>query len=475
MSFISASYYLFLFLTAVIYYLIKPQYRSWVLLIASYAFYISYDYRFIYFILATTLVSYQISLYMSKTENQVYRRWALYLGLGIEFCFLFFTKYFTIILESLDFRNPIHILVPLGISFYTFQTMGYLFDVYRRQIQPEKNYIRYSLFLSFFPHLLAGPIESAQNFLPQIQNASVFQRKNIFLGITLIMIGLFKKLVIADRVSHIVNLVFSSPEQYHGSAVGLAVFLARYQIYCDFSGYTDIALGSAQILGFKMTENFNRPFFSRSITEYWQRWHISLAQWIRRYIFYPLVSTPVARFGVHGLILITFLVLGLWHGGTVNFLIYGIWQGLFVILDSSTKNLRHQFYSRIGIDRYPKTLNAVAMLGTFFLIVVPPTLFFRATDFATSQILIQNVFQGWSLSDLTSLLQSEFIVYSLKIGLSCIVLLEFMSWLSAKYELRVKLFEKSEWTMILFWLLLAAFIFIFGYFETSSKFIYMRF
>lgn len=420
-------------------------------------------------------MSYQISLYMSKTENQVYRRWALYLGLGIEFCFLFFTKYFTIILESLDFRNPIHILVPLGISFYTFQTMGYLFDVYRRQIQPEKNYIRYSLFLSFFPHLLAGPIESAQNFLPQIQNASVFQRKNIFLGITLIMIGLFKKLVIADRVSHIVNLVFSSPEQYHGSAVGLAVFLARYQIYCDFSGYTDIALGSAQILGFKMTENFNRPFFSRSITEYWQRWHISLAQWIRRYIFYPLVSTPVARFGVHGLILITFLVLGLWHGGTVNFLIYGIWQGLFVILDSSTKNLRHQFYSRIGIDRYPKTLNAVAMLGTFFLIVVPPTLFFRATDFATSQILIQNVFQGWSLSDLTSLLQSEFIVYSLKIGLSCIVLLEFMSWLSAKYELRVKLFEKSEWTMILFWLLLAAFIFIFGYFETSSKFIYMRF
>lgn len=296
MSFVSIGYYLFLFLTAVIYYMMRPKYRSWVLLIASYAFYISYDYRFIYFILATTLVSYQISLYMTKTENQVHRRWALYLGLSIEFCFLFFTKYFSIIWESLDFHNPIHILVPLGISFYTFQTMGYLFDVYRRQIEPEKNYIQYSLFLSFFPHLLAGPIESAQSFLPQIQKASAFQRKNIFLGITLILIGLFKKLVIADRISHIVNLVFNSPDQYQGSAVGLAVFLARYQIYCDFSGYTDIALGSAQILGFKMTENFKQPFFSRSITEYWQRWHISLAQWIRRYIFYPLVSTPVARF-----------------------------------------------------------------------------------------------------------------------------------------------------------------------------------
>jgi alginate O-acetyltransferase complex protein AlgI len=196
--------------------MMRPKYRSWVLLIASYAFYISYDYRFIYFILATTIVSYHISLYMSKIESQVYRRWALYLGLSVELCFLFFTKYFTIILESLDFHNPIHILVPLGISFYTFQTMGYLFDVYRRQIEPEKNYIQYSLFLSFFPHLLAGPIESAQSFLPQIQKATVFQRKNIFLGITLILIGLFKKLVIADRISHIVNLVFNSPDQYQG-------------------------------------------------------------------------------------------------------------------------------------------------------------------------------------------------------------------------------------------------------------------
>lgn len=455
--------------------MMRPKYRSWVLLIASYAFYISYDYRFIYFILATTLVSYQISLYMSKTENQVCRRWALYLGLSVEFCFLFFTKYFSIILESLDFRNPIHILIPLGISFYTFQTIGYLFDVYRRQIEPEKNYIQYSLFLSFFPHLLAGPIESAQSFLPQIQKASSFQRKNIFLGITLIMIGLFKKLVIADRISHIVNLVFDSPDQYQGSAVGLAVFLARYQIYCDFSGYTDIALGSAQILGFKMTENFKRPFFSRSITEYWQRWHISLAQWIRRYIFYPLVSTPVARFGVHGLILITFLVLGLWHGGTVNFLVYGLWQGLFVILDSSTKNLRHQFYSKVGFDRHPKSLNAMAILGTFFLIVVPPTLFFRATDFSTAQILIKNVFQVWNLSDLNNLFQSEFIVYSLKVGMGCIVLLEFMSWLSDKHDLREKLIKKSEWTVVFFWLCLAVFILFFGYIETDSKFIYMRF
>lgn len=453
----------------------RPKYRSWVLLIASYAFYISYDYRFIYFILATTIVSYHISLYMSKIESQVYRRWALYLGLSVELCFLFFTKYFTIILESLDFHNPIHILVPLGISFYTFQTMGYLFDVYRRQIEPEKNYIQYSLFLSFFPHLLAGPIESAQSFLPQIQKATVFQRKNIFLGITLILIGLFKKLVIADRISHIVNLVFNSPDQYQGSAVGLAVFLARYQIYCDFSGYTDIALGSAQILGFKLTENFNRPFFSRSITEYWQRWHMSLAQWIRRYIFYPLVSTPVARFGVHGLVLITFLVLGLWHGGTVNFLIYGLWQGLFVILDSSTKTLRHQFYSWTGFSRYPKSLNAVAILGTFFLIVVPPTLFFRATDFSTAHILFKNVFLGWSMSDLSNLFQSEFVVYSLKIGIGCIVLLELMSWLSYKYELQEKFMKKSEWPVVFFWFCLVLLIFIFGYFETNSKFIYMRF
>ncbi|MEK6628663.1 MAG: MBOAT family O-acyltransferase [Bdellovibrionota bacterium] len=395
-------------------------------------------------------------------------------ALGVEFIILGTTKYWNPIAKSTDWFGPFDILVPLGISFYTFQTVGYLFDIYRNRLPPEKHFFRYALFLSFFPHLLAGPIEPAQSFLPQLQRYVQFEKKVFVLGCLLIIFGLFKKLVIADHLSPIVSLIFDQPDGHKGLAVALGLFFARYQIYCDFSGYTDIALGSAQVLGFQLSPNFKRPFFANSITEYWRRWHMSLGIWIRQYIFYPLVSTSFSRFGVHGLILLTFLVLAIWHGGTLNFLIYGIWHGSFVIIDLKTKELRQRFYHFSGASKHPKILHFLAVLATFFLIVVPPTLFFRATSFDQSIILLQNLIIGnWEFSDLKFINESLMLTYHLKVALCALAGLELMQWL---YE--VKKINLTNWSFRRLYaclVLLALIIVLYGHFVNNTKFIYMQF
>ncbi len=475
MSFSSLNYYYFLSLFTVIYFFAQLKYRSYILLAGSYFFYMSFDPRYIFFILITTVVSYSVSIIITDPIYSKYRYRAFIFALSVEFILLFFTKYWESIASALNMSNPIHLLAPLGISFYTFQTVGYLFDVYRKKILPERNFLNYALFLSFFPHLVSGPIESSQSFLPQIQKPKIFDTKNLAYGMLLILIGLFKKFVIADRISHIVNLVFDETSTQTGSAVGLALFLSRYQIYCDFSGYTDIALGSAQILGFKLMQNFNRPFFATSIAEYWQRWHISLAQWIRNYIFYPLVSTSFSCLGVHGLVIFTFLILGLWHGGTTNFLIYGLWHGVFVVLDSSTKEKRHIFYKFIGANKFPFLLRTISILGTFFLIVVPPTIFFRAETFKIAKRLILRLADHWSLADLNFIFQNNFLSYSLEIGLISIVLLEIGSYLSVKYSFNDLMWNNSKWIFNLSLIAMLIVILFFGFFQENSKFVYMVF
>lgn len=475
MQFSSPWYYLFLALTTVIVLVCRPQYRVYLLLLASFIFYLSFDPRYIIFILGTTAVSFYAALVMQHSPRPWVRNLALTLALTVGLGLLAFTKYWNALATETMWFQPLQILVPLGISFYTFQIVGYLLDVYRRQIAAEARLSHYALFVSFFPQLLAGPIERAQTFLPQIGQALI-SRKNISIGIFLILIGLFKKLVIADRLAPLVNLVFENPEAYQGSAIGLATFCARLQIYADFSAYTDIALGSAQILGFHLTENFRRPFLSKSISEYWQRWHISLAQWIRTYIFFPLVSTPLARGGVPTLIIITFLVLGLWHGGTINFLIYGLCQGLLVVLDVKTRNERQLLYHALGLSRYPRLLNTLAAGFTFFILVIPPTLFFRSPDFSSSKLLLSQVFQSSGyLEDLTFLTQSHFLTTGLVIAVLAIFCLEIASFYQEKYSLRERIWE---WSPVALWFCMGALmiaVLTLGYFEGDGRFIYMAF
>ena len=474
MVFTSPDYYIFLFLTAVVYFQLPKRFRTYVLLFASYFFYSTYDARFLFFILTTTIVSYTAAVFIENSQNRRLQIVALSTALAVELLLLGTTKYFNPVAAATGWMAPLNILVPLGISFYTFQTIGYLSDVFRKALPAEKNFLRYALFLSFFPHLLAGPIEPAQKFLPQLKHHAGFNRNVALMGGLLILLGLCKKLVIADHLALIVNLVFDEPNLYKGSAVATALFLARYQIYCDFSGYTDIALGSAHILGFQLTSNFNRPFSAVSITDYWRRWHISLGQWIRHYIFYPLVSTSFSRLGVHALILLTFLVLGLWHGGTVNFLIYGLWHGFFVIADSKTRTLRQKTYTLCGLTKHPAFLQLLATLGTFLLIVVPPTLFFRSTSLEHSRILILNLFAtGWTFSDLGFISESLVLSKSLYIGLGAIFILEIGQWLFEKKQLEPTGWSINKICTCAIFLLLT--ILVFGQFTSNAKFIYTNF
>lgn len=477
MSFTSVNYYIFLICSYAIFNIISRRWRNKFLLLASIFFYLSFDPRYLLFLLVTILVSYSCAHVITTLPKQRVRKAALVAAIFVELLMLGLTKYWNPLAQSTKWFSPINILIPLGISFYTFQSIGYLTDVYRGTIKLESNFIRYALFLGFFPHLLAGPIEPAKHFLPQIQDFKNVHLSTTAAGIFLIVTGLMKKLIIADRLKPIVDIIFNNPQDQKGLSVALGAILARFQIYNDFSGYTDIAIGSALLFGINLTKNFNRPFFSASISEYWRRWHISLSIWIRDYIFYPLLATKVSQLGVNFLIMFTFLALGLWHGGTMNFILYGAIQGLFVITDYQTKKMRLHFYQITRLDMWPKTLKSICIFNTFFFLVVPPTILFRSQDTATSWILYKNLISSaWSLNSINFIFKSPYLVQCLSIGLVAIILYEFFDWIhSENMDIANFLLKKSIWLFGFVMLTFLAFIIVFGNPESRSQFIYMQF
>jgi len=476
MSFISLSYYLFLGLSLAIYLNSPKNWRTPVLVCTSFLFYLSFNAFYIGFIVNTVVVSYLAARIIDSEKPDWAKKAALLFSILIELSLLFITKYWNPLAASTNLLNPINILIPLGISFYSFQSIGYVVDVYRGKIKAEKDLGKYSLFVTFFPHLLAGPIEPAHHFIPQLYKSIEVNKKMLCTGALLILAGLFKKLVVADNLRPLVDLVFDNPGDYKGAPVAFAVLLAKYQIYADFSGYTDIALGSALLFGFELVPNFNRPFFSKNITEYRNRWHMSLSAWIKNYIFYPLLSTPATILGAKGLAILTFLILGLWHGGTYNFLIYGFIQGLLIAIDSSTKKTRLNFYKTSGLDRYPEFLNAFSILFTFFVLVVPPTLFFRAADFTTATKLVHNMNAGWSLEQFHFIFNSEILSHGLLTAILGIIAFEFIDWVQkTKFSLTDYICQRSMFffcVVVFFFLII---ILMFGKFESGSSFIYTQF
>ncbi len=473
LAFTSFSYFIFLAVTLILFVLLPKKMRTPILIGSSLVFYISFNSPYyIVFILNTIFVSYFSGIAIAKSTSEMKRKLLLYNAVLIELIILFFTKYWNPIANSTAMIQPINLLVPLGISFYSFQSIGYIVDVYRGVVPAEKKFTSFALFISFFPHLLAGPIETAQSFIPQIKLQTTNQ-KLILSGIFMIIIGLFKKIVIADNLGVYVDLIFNNPDSYKGAAIGLAVFFAKYQIYADFSGYTDIALGSAKLFGYKLTENFDRPFFSKNISEFWNRWHISLSLWIKRYIFYPLLSSPVNFLGVKGLTILTFIFLGLWHGGTINYIIYGLIQGVFVIADFSTKTMRLKFYTKVGWDNYPRTLNFFATLFTFLFLIIPPTLFFRSIDFSTSMKLLSGLGQS---SDFSFLAKSITLKNNLIFAIIASFLYEYYDWFNkSKFNLIDWITNKSSILIFISALILLLSILIFGNIESGSKFIYTQF
>ena len=333
MLFNSLEYAVFLPTVFLLYWILPHKYRWIVLLVASYYFYMCWNVEYVFLILFTTVVSYVAAIFMEKANGKKERKTLLLFTAAASLWILFIFKYLNFVLESIRGMSgllginvslwTVQILLPVGISFYTFQTLSYVIDVYRGKIKAERHFGYYASFISFFPQLVAGPIERTENLLPQIKEEHCFDSEKMKYGLKLMAFGFFKKLVIADGVSVYVDRIYNDLGSYQGFSLIAATVFFAIQIYCDFSGYSDIAIGTAELFGIRLMKNFDSPYFSCSIKEFWSRWHISLSSWFRDYVYIPLGGNRCGKLRHSFNLLVTFLVSGLWHGANWTFLAWG--------------------------------------------------------------------------------------------------------------------------------------------------------
>lgn len=374
---------------------------------ASYLFYGWWDWRFLSLIIFSTVVDYSVGLRLSKEEAQRKRQILLWTSILVNLGFLGFFKYYNFFLDNfitafsffgMEIKpNSLNIILPVGISFYTFQTLSYTIDVYKRNLKPTKDIIAFSAFVSFFPQLVAGPIERATHLLPQFYKKRTFNYSKAVDGMRQILWGLFKKVVIADNCAEYANLIFNNSADYSGSTLVLGALFFTFQIYGDFSGYSDIAIGTSRLFGFDLMRNFNFPYFSRDMAEFWRRWHISLSTWFRDYLYIPLGGSRGSTWMKVRNTFAIFIISGFWHGANWTFIVWGALNALyFMPLLLSNKNRNH--LDSVAKGKYlPNIKELLSMLLTFSLTVFA-WIFFRATDIRHAINYISEIFSKSLLS-----------------------------------------------------------------------------
>jgi D-alanyl-lipoteichoic acid acyltransferase DltB (MBOAT superfamily) len=377
------------------------RWQNLLLLAASYFFYGCWDYRFMFLLLFSTGLDYFTGLQIERSATAPARKAWLVISVVINLGLLGFFKYYNFFVENFigllhafGYRGStwlLHIILPLGISFYTFHGLSYVFDIYRNKIKPTHNFIDYAVFVSFFPLLVAGPIERAGHLLPQVQKPRVFNRAQATDGLRQLLWGLFKKMVIADSFAQYVDNVYDSPGLFAGSDMLMVIVFFSFQIYADFSGYSDIAIGTGRLLGFDLLRNFSYPYFSRDIAEFWRRWHISLTTWFRDYLYIPLGGSMGGKAKTIRNIMIVFLVSGFWHGASWTFICWGgINALLFLPLLYGNRNRQHLDIVARG-RRLPSLRDAFNIACTFALTSLA-WVFFRAESLGKAFDIIAHLF-----------------------------------------------------------------------------------
>ena len=370
---------------------------------ASYVFYGWWDWRFLSLILFSTLVDYFVGVGLSKYENLKTRKFLLLLSISVNLGFLGFFKYYNFFLDnfitafsffgSKISANSLDIILPVGISFYTFQTLSYSIDVYKRKLEPTRDFIAFAAFVSFFPQLVAGPIERAKNLLPQFYKKRVFDKTLAIDGLRQILWGLFKKIVIADNSARFADLIFNNSAEYSGSTLVLGAIFFAFQIYCDFSGYSDIAIGTARLFGFNLMKNFAFPYFSRDIAEFWRRWHISLSTWFRDYLYIPIGGSRGSTWQKVRNIFVIFVVSGFWHGANWTFIAWGALNAIYFLpLMLLNKNRVNTGIVAEG-KFFPSFRELIFMTITFGLTVFA-WIFFRANNIAHAVSYVGEIFSN---------------------------------------------------------------------------------
>jgi alginate O-acetyltransferase complex protein AlgI len=445
------------------------------LLVSSYFFYACWDYRFLFLLIFSTFLDYYTGLKIFEAKSKSKKKFWLWLSIGINLGFLGIFKYYNFFagslaegLSLLGFQSnfwTLKVILPVGISFYTFHGLSYVIDIYKDRIKPEKDFIDYSVFVSFFPLLVAGPIERATHLLPQIQRKREFNYSKAVDGLRQILWGLFKKVVIADSCANYANMIFNNSSEFSGSTHILGAVFFAFQIYCDFSGYSDIALGTARLFGIELLRNFAFPYFSRDIAEFWRRWHISLSTWFRDYLYIPLGGSKGGMWMKIRNTFIIFLVSGFWHGANWTFLIWGFLNALYIMPSIIFKTNRQNLDIVAQGKFFPTIREFISMTITFGLTLIA-WIFFRSENVGQAFKYLGKIFTKSTLS------MPEVSPGALYLLIFGFVIVE---WLGREQQYAIASFGTS-WKSPVRWAFYTILIItIFSYSGAEQQFIYFQF
>ena len=500
MLFNSVGFLIFFPIVVLVFFLVPGRFQYLWLLAASYYFYMSWNPQYVLLLSLSTIATWGGGLFLSRARQQSGARaeragkWCVAGCVALNLGILFFFKYFAFVTDNIvklfSFfhisLNPpaFDVLLPVGISFYTFQALGYLFDVSRGEVAAEKNLLRYALFLSFFPQLVAGPIERSKNLMRQMQEPHAFDFQRVKNGLLLMGWGFFQKLVIADRIAILVNAVYDDYVSYSGLQIGLATVLFAFQIYCDFGGYSDIAVGAARVMGFELTKNFKSPYYAATVRDFWRGWHISLTAWFRDYVYIPLGGSRHGKWKKCRNLLLTFAVSGLWHGAGWNFVAWGGLNGLYQAAGELTGDFRARLRERLRIRTGCGSYRLLQGLVTFALVDFS-WLFFRADSFAAALRMLRHGIANVGLFEFfnpDTLLGIDTIVLSEKnffVLLCSLVLLMAVDYMKKKkVDFKGALARQNIWFrwLVYYGLIFAVLILgIYGPEYDASTFIYFQF
>lgn len=475
MIFNSLTFLVFVAIFLPVYFMLKGRTRLLWALAASYLFYGWWDWRFLTLIAISTVVDYWLGSAMHRENDDKKRNSLLVLSMVLNLGFLGFFKYFGFFTESfvamlqgfgLDPSiDTLNIILPVGISFYTFQSMSYTIDIYRKELEPEPDFIKFATFVAFWPQLVAGPIVRASDFLPQFRKDHDFNWDRFIHGTTQVLWGFFKKVAIADSIAPIVEQCFAEPGNFASIYLIIGVIFYSFQIYCDFSGYSDIAIGFARILGFDFPQNFRTPYFSKGFSEFWRRWHISLSSWLRDYLYISLGGNRKGNFNTYRNLMLTMLLGGLWHGANWTFVFWGFLHGMYLVVE---RELSRPFGKLMRSLHFPKWLQDTVNISMVYFFTCLAWVYFRSPNFSVAMDMITGIgsMEGFAFVNV----MNKFLVLKgfLLIGLLLTVEISELKFKWAGVALRNPVFRVASYALLL-WLI--AFFGTFG----SNAFIYFQF
>lgn len=485
MLFNSLAFFLFFPIVTGLYFLLPQRWRWSLLLTASCVFYMYFIPKYILILGVTIVVDYLAGILIERAEGRrrkLFLGWSLVANVGV----LALYKYFNFFNENLSALaqflgwgysiQSLSLILPVGLSFHTFQAMSYTIEVYRGHQKAERHFGIYALYVMFYPQLVAGPIERPQNLLHQFYETHYFDYQRVASGLRLMAWGLFKKVVVADRLALFVNNVYLDPSQTEGPVLMLGTIFFAFQIFCDFSGYSDIAIGSARVMGFTLMRNFDSPYQAQSISEFWRRWHISLSTWFKDYLYIPLGGNRVSELRWYANMMIVFLVSGLWHGANWTYVIWGGLHGFFLVFGAATQKIRERVAQTIGITRLPRLHTSLKVLTTFLLVCLS-WIFFRAQSLHDAVQACSHMFSGWGGILRPSTLAAMFRGFGLPaslIGLAGMILVEAVQILQRRTAIQPLVDALPSWARwSLYYAGASALFFLYG--EGGDQFIYFQF